>query len=171
MRKIEGVVCTTKFNRPVNYEPLFGPNTGASDFNHQKFTTNELTPFDSEQNAKIGLEGLRARRDLGFTGSGLAIVRMELTANDNEWEELRGHNNYIVAAGVDGGYSLLGKRVDRVPGMAYAPVSDLEGNGFQTIPDFDFLTDDSGAISEIRRQGRPYSSQIATFDLKRLKGN
>jgi hypothetical protein len=170
MRKIEGFVCTVRFTQPRTQELLFGPNTGGSEFNHQKFTTNELTPFDSQECAVEGLEGLRIRKNLlGYTRLGLATLNMELTSSDNEWDILKGHNNYIVVAGVDGGYILLGKSVEGVPGVAHAPVSDLERNGFKTIRDFDFLTDSWGIVSEVRRQGRPYTSQIATFELKRLK--
>ncbi len=169
MRKIEGVVCTVRFSQPRTQELLFGPNTGGSAFNHQKFTTSELTPFDSQKSAIEGLEGLRIRKNLGYTSLGLATLNMELTSSDKEWNNLKGHNNYIVVAGVDGGYILLGKGVEDVPGVAHAPVSDLERNGFKTIKDFDFLTDSWGIVSEVRRQGRPYTSQIATFELKRLK--
>lgn len=45
MIKIEGIVCTARTRKPVKQEMLFGTNTGDSKFNHQKFTSNDLTPL------------------------------------------------------------------------------------------------------------------------------
>lgn len=172
MRKIEGIVCTARTGAPEKQERLFGPNTGDSDFNHQTFTSNGLKPFLTEADARQGLQELRRRKKLFLTHTGLALVKMELTSSDDEWELLRGRKSYIIVIGSEhGDYTLLGKKVDGIIGLAYAPVSDLGLNGFRTINNFNLLVepDITGIMYEVRRQGRPHTSQIATFEMRRLK--
>lgn len=176
MKLIEGYICTARSNFPIKQEQLFGPNTGKSDFNHQAFTFNGLVPFEDPTRALDGLEGLRKRRkQLFLTRTGLASVRMEMATSDQELEILYGKSELIIVAETDAGYILLGRSVEGIPGMCHAPVSDLEMNDFKVFKKaFKYGMnvvglEMFGALYEVRRQGRPVSSTLSTFELERLK--
>lgn len=171
MRIVEGFVCTAKSVEPIKQERLFGPNTGNSDFSHQTFVSNGLVPFSVLEDAIQALPGLRERKwILALTAIGLAQLKMEISETEDEEEQMRGKKNLIaVCPYPTGEYGLYGRKVGGIQGVAQAPVSDLELNGFQTlgrlyIPPSDML----GVLYEIRRQGRLETS-LATFEMKRLK--
>lgn len=171
MREIKGIICIAKSISPIKQERLFGPNTKRQEFNHQTFTSNGLVPFDYMSAAQEALLQLETRRSaLDLTRIGLGYVKMEITSSDDEIELIRSRNNLIIIAELDFGHILLGRKVANVPGVAYAPVSNLELNGFKVIRNYEQAgTHIFGALYEVRRQGHPLSSYLATFKFKRLK--
>ncbi|MDP3724065.1 MAG: hypothetical protein Q8R11_00350 [bacterium] len=172
MREIEGIVCTARSLVPIKQERLFGPRTGETPFSHQSFTTNGLIPFTDIQAAREALKELKERRKgLHLIYTGLAEVRMSIALRDDEFELLSNRKNFIVVAELEfGEMVLLGKKVAGVTGVAYAPVSNVELNGFKVITRYETAgLQMFGALYEVRRQGRPLHSYLATFELKRMK--
>lgn len=172
MKEIEGIVCTARSFVPIKQERLFGPPTGKTSFSHQTFSTNGLVPFTDIQAAREALKELRGRRkNLNLSHTGLAEVKISIALSDDESELLSNRKNLIIVAELDfGEMVLLGKKVTGIVGIAYAPVSNMELNGFKVITSYETAgLQMFGALYEVRRQGRPHHSYLATFELKRVK--
>lgn len=171
MRTIEGIVCTARFRNP-RYELLFGPRRNKLvTYSHENFQTNGLTPYEDLVTAQEALTILRVeRRGTGIANTGLAEIKI-VVFTDDEMESLPERGNYIVVAELDYGmYMLLGKMVESAPRIGHLPGSELVANRFQVKRTLRWTGIKTfGLLYEVRRQSRPVSSNLATFEMKRVR--
>lgn len=170
MRQVEGYVCLAKERVPVQQERLFGRNTGGGQQSHESFTTNNLTPFETPQEALIAIRELEGRKQrAGFTRVTAARIQMEVwrPLTPEARTDLTDSLNLVVAAQSledPKVHHLFGRLKEGVFSVGHLPGSLLEVNQFSCFPWFGAA---EHCAYEIERQGQ-HRAWIGRFGLYRV---
>ncbi|MBW2993227.1 hypothetical protein KY317_01480 [Candidatus Woesearchaeota archaeon] len=166
MRKIEGYVCVGIVKDAIEREFyfLFGKNTGKGSGHCSNISLNDLTPYETKERAKKGLNDLNARGH--FESVKLAQLKMNISGTAEEFDEFEGLDKIIVVAYHDefNEQWLMGPFVKGMPSHAPVPGADLSYNGLKT---FDSLKSAKYLCREVNRQMQ-MPARIASFELEYL---
>ncbi len=166
MRKIEGYICVGVVEDEIEREFyfLFGKNNGRGTGYCCNIALNDLTPYETQEDASKGLDDLKARDQ--FKSIRLAQLKMDISGNAEEFEEFEGLDTIVVVAYHDefDEQWLMGPFVKGMPSHAPVPGADLTYNGLKT---FDSLESAKYLCKEVNRQMQ-MPARIGSFELEYL---
>jgi len=157
MRKVEGFVCLVT---SVHAKAFFGRNIHNGLKYYQNFESNGLVPFDFLLEAELAQEELlQLRHTQSVT---IHKIRMEMTENVTEFEQLKNKKNLAVVACLEDGVTLLGRRVTGKGHIGHIPGTILADSIYAVFRQYSSAL---RTVEEVVRQGAS-NALLTTFEIE-----
>ena len=158
MREIEGMVCV---GRDERVSIIYGKSVHNENRSFDAIQLNDLTPFDSFENAQAAI-GEILRQTL-FKDIKIGKIRLLVAENTDDAIKLKEKGSYIALMKDDYDYWLLiGEFVEGKSLRMSSPGSPFQTNGLQPFSNID---DAIEAARQVARQADTYVT-IASFELE-----
>lgn len=162
MKEIKGYVCVASNDK---VDVIYGPSRGDRREGWESFVTNNLSTFDTPNEAKIALKELEESWGLSFKEIHISKIGLQIAEVQSELALITYKTGFVVLQ-INENLSeikLYGPRVQGKPVAGVLPCAPLTLNGLQPFPE---LEPAIYAAQELVRQGGNLPTQIAVFLLE-----
>lgn len=147
---------------------LYGKSVHIKEQTFEAFNTNDLTPFDTPEQAQAAVREISSKIGFGITDVIIGKIRLLLAENPDDVTKLKGERGYIALMKMDyDEWLLIGAFVEGKSLRMSSPGSPLRTNGLTPFLDIDEAIE---AAEQAARQSET-SATIASFEFEEVENN